>query len=225
MAALRSSSAVSSMCMVSRMNISRSRPSISLVSSETAAALSSRRRISRRYSSSSAHTSWKMSPVWPSLLYTSWMSLDFALPFMRRMPFVNSTMVSTLSPSSMISQLSSISCFVRSSRLRTCLTCGCDRADLNSSYVRSPEPSLSSSRNMLDSTLSSRRFSCSASFATFSLSSLAILNAFSTTTAVMRFQNTNTPSITKSMKKKPDKGAVAMIGRMTVMKYVSSVMI
>mmetsp|Transcript_117966 Transcript_117966/g.334545 ORF Transcript_117966/g.334545 Transcript_117966/m.334545 type:complete len:385 (+) Transcript_117966:221-1375(+) len=170
-----------------------------------------------------SRSSFWLERVWRSLFTVSMMSLAFASPFILRIPFVNSLMVRSWSPSSRTYQTSFSSLSFRPRRSIICLTFLFRRALKNSVSVSSPEPSLSISRKRSASSFSSRFFTVSASFAWCAASSIAMEKAFSTMTAVMRFQKTNTATMMKKTKKTASQPCFLITGRTTVSQYTSSV--
>mmetsp|Transcript_128626 Transcript_128626/g.372209 ORF Transcript_128626/g.372209 Transcript_128626/m.372209 type:complete len:201 (-) Transcript_128626:818-1420(-) len=140
-------------------------------------------------------------------------SLALAVPFIRLRPSVNSLIVSEPSPSFNTSQMSSISVSRMPMASNRCTTFGTCNAPKNSFLESSPEPSASISRKTSARALSSAFFFTAASFACCNMSSLAMLIAFSTMIAVMRFQNTNTPTMMKNTKNKQRPHSFAIMGR------------
>mmetsp|Transcript_89100 Transcript_89100/g.229944 ORF Transcript_89100/g.229944 Transcript_89100/m.229944 type:complete len:206 (+) Transcript_89100:465-1082(+) len=161
--------------------------------------------------------------VWRSFLMTSMISLALASPFILRSPLENSLIVRTPSPSSKMVHTSFMSVTLRSNRSSICLTFLLWRASKNSSIESSPEPSLSISRNRSARAFSSCFFCSSMSLAFCDESSLATFIAFSTMMAVIRFQNTKTPTKINSTKKTLRPNCFSMTGLAMSKAHVSRV--
>mmetsp|Transcript_54006 Transcript_54006/g.145641 ORF Transcript_54006/g.145641 Transcript_54006/m.145641 type:complete len:248 (-) Transcript_54006:865-1608(-) len=146
--------------------------------------------------------------------YKRRMSLDRASPRSLRMPFTNSCESSSPSPSSRISQSSSMSLATMSSFCSFCRTFLLSMALVNSDRESFLSPSVSILLKRCCNSRSSFSISPSISFARSVCSFFESAKACSTMTAVMRFISTNSAMEMKTTKNSTTHGCLVISGRM-----------
>mmetsp|Transcript_62719 Transcript_62719/g.141605 ORF Transcript_62719/g.141605 Transcript_62719/m.141605 type:complete len:248 (-) Transcript_62719:641-1384(-) len=150
-------------------------------------------------------------------------SFAFASPLSLRMPSMNSTRLSSPSPSSRISQSSSSSFMLTPSFSNLCSTLRFLDATVSSSMVIMPLPSLSMIWKNASNCSSSLSFSLSARIALSRSSAFPDVKACSTMMAVTKFISTKTAMEMNTRKKTTTHACTAMSSR-TMSDHESSVM-